>query len=93
MTSRLADALAATVADPRAWAEWDELHQSLARIRRTGNGPHLCLGIHLARLEMRILFAEVLGRIQSLELGGTPRRTLSDFVGGPRTLLIRYALG
>jgi hypothetical protein len=36
-------------------------------------------------------FEELLPRLKSLELAGEPRRTTTNFVGGPKTLPIRYA--
>ena len=57
-----------------------------------GFGAHACLGVHLARIEMGILFEELLPRIASLELAGTPRRTITNFVGGPRSLPVRVRL-
>lgn len=55
-----------------------------------GAGAHQCLGLHLARLEMRILFEELLDRLDSVELAGEPRRANSTFVGGLKTLPLRY---
>ncbi|GGB64423.1 cytochrome P450 [Blastomonas aquatica] len=55
-----------------------------------GAGVHQCLGLHLARLEMRILFDELLDRVDKVELAGTPQRASSTFVGGPKTLPIRF---
>jgi cytochrome P450 len=55
-----------------------------------GAGVHQCLGLHLARMEMRILFEELLDRVESVELAGTPQRASSTFVGGPKTLPIRF---
>jgi cytochrome P450 len=55
-----------------------------------GAGVHQCLGLHLARLEMRILFDELLDRIETVELAGTPQRSSSTFVSGPKTLPIRF---
>ena len=57
-----------------------------------GYGAHQCLGMHLARMEMAIFFEELLPRLKSLELAGEPRRTTTNFVGGPKTLPIRYAM-
>jgi hypothetical protein len=57
-----------------------------------GFGAHLCPGVHLARIEMEIFFEELLPRIESLELAGAPKRTVSNFVGGPRSLPIRARL-
>jgi cytochrome P450 len=57
-----------------------------------GFGAHACLGVHLARIEMGIFFEELLPRIASLELAGEPKRTVTNFVGGPRTLPVRLEL-
>ena len=35
-----------------------------------GYGVHVCLGMHLARMEFRALFAELLPRLESIELAG-----------------------
>ncbi|MFZ5668407.1 MAG: cytochrome P450 [Pseudomonadota bacterium] len=57
-----------------------------------GYGAHLCLGQHLARMEMRILFEEMLPRLRSLEFAGEPRLSVANFVGGPKVLPIRYRM-
>lgn len=54
-----------------------------------GAGAHQCLGLHLARLEMRILFEALLDRIDSVELAGEPKRSSSTFVGGLKSLPLR----
>lgn len=56
-----------------------------------GAGAHQCLGLHLARLEMRILFEALLDRIESVELAGEPKRSTSTFVGGLKTLPLRIS--
>lgn len=56
-----------------------------------GAGAHQCLGLHLARLEMKILFDELLDRLESVELAGEPKRSQSTFVGGLKTLPLRFA--
>lgn len=55
-----------------------------------GAGAHQCLGLHLARLEMRILFEELLDRIERVELAGEAKRSKSTFVGGLKTLPLRF---
>ena len=54
-----------------------------------GAGAHQCLGLHLARLEMRILFEVLLDRIDSVEPAGDAKRASSTFVGGLKTLPLR----
>ena len=57
-----------------------------------GYGAHLCLGQHLAKMEMRILFEELMPRLKSLAFAGTPSRAEANFVGGPKRLPIRYEM-
>ena len=78
--------------DERAFPDPDRFDSSRSPNRHVafGAGVHQCLGLHLARLEMRILFDELLDRIETVELAGTPKRASSTFVGGPKTLPIRF---
>ena len=55
-----------------------------------GAGAHQCLGLHLARMEMKILFETLLDRIETIELAGEPKRATSTFVGGLKTLPVRF---
>ncbi len=55
-----------------------------------GTGPHVCLGQHLARMEMRVLWEELLPLLAEVRLNGTPRRTISNFVCGPKDVPIAY---
>jgi cytochrome P450 len=57
-----------------------------------GYGAHLCLGQHLAKLEMRILFEELLPRLKSIALDGEVKMTQAVFVNGPKRLPIRFEL-
>lgn len=57
-----------------------------------GYGVHFCLGAALARMEMNSLFTELLPRLDSIELAGTPELTATTFVGGLKHLPIRYSL-
>lgn len=55
-----------------------------------GFGPHMCLGLHLARLELKILFEELMPRLKSVELAGTPRWVEANFLSGLKSLPIRF---
>ena len=57
-----------------------------------GFGAHVCLGQHLARMEMGAFLAELLRRVDAIELNGEPRYIQSTFVGGLKNLPIRYRL-
>ncbi|MGH9811216.1 MAG: cytochrome P450, partial [Terriglobia bacterium] len=57
-----------------------------------GYGAHLCLGQHLAKMEIRAFFKELLGRLDAIELTGPSKRVQSTFVSGLKTLPVRYKL-
>ena len=57
-----------------------------------GYGPHVCLGQHLARLEMRIFWEELLPRLKSVELTGPVKRVGAQFVSGPFSVPIKFEL-
>ena len=57
-----------------------------------GYGAHLCLGQHLAKMEMRILWEELLPRLSELSLDGAPAMSESVFVNGPKRLPIRFKM-
>jgi cytochrome P450 len=52
-------------------------------------GPHFCLGAHLARLETKILFQELLPRLESIDLVGQAERIRSNFVNGIKRMPVR----
>ena len=55
-----------------------------------GTGPHLCLGQHLAKMELIAFLREFLDRVEHFELAGEPRWTEATFVGGVKKLPLRY---
>lgn len=57
-----------------------------------GFGAHVCLGQHLARLEMGVFFEEFLSRVDHIEVTGEPKRIESISVGGIKRLPVRYAM-
>ena len=57
-----------------------------------GYGIHLCLGMHLARMEIKALFNELLPRLKRIELAGEPRNTRANFVSGLKSLPVRYQI-
>lgn len=60
------------------------------RIASFGYGGHMCLGMHLARLEMQALYEELFSRIKTIELDGEPSFIKANFVGGPKSIPVRY---
>ncbi|MGA5195399.1 cytochrome P450 [Streptomyces exfoliatus] len=54
-----------------------------------GDGPHVCLGAHFARLQLRVLYEEMRRASDGLELAGPPRRLVSNFINGVKSLPVR----
>jgi len=57
-----------------------------------GGGPHMCLGAHLARLEIRVLLEKLLAKTRSIELAGPATRLRSSWVNGLKHLPVTVAL-
>lgn len=57
-----------------------------------GFGAHVCLGQHLARMEMAAIYREILDRVTDIELIGEPKYIHSTFVGGLKSMPIRYRM-
>jgi len=57
-----------------------------------GFGAHLCLGQALARMEMRILFEELLPRLEAVRLAGEPQMLESYFVNGLKKLPVEFRM-
>lgn len=55
-------------------------------------GPHVCLGMWLARLEVRVLFEELAKRIRAIEPAGEQKFLRSNFVGGIKELPVRVTM-
>jgi cytochrome P450 len=57
-----------------------------------GMGEHVCLGAHLARLELRHAFAQLRERLEFCELAGPVERVRSSFVGGIKHVPMRWRI-
>jgi cholest-4-en-3-one 26-monooxygenase len=55
-----------------------------------GGGPHYCLGSHLARLEIQVMFEELLVRIPEMELAGPVERLRSNFINGIKHMPVKF---
>ncbi|MDN3356966.1 cytochrome P450 [Actinomadura sp. DC4] len=56
-----------------------------------GGGPHFCLGAHLARMELRVLFEMLLERMPDITQAGEARRLRSNFINGIKEMPVRFA--
>ena len=57
-----------------------------------GVGEHYCLGAHVARLELNVIFRHLLPRLDAVEVAGPVSRLRSNLIGGVKRLPIRYKL-
>lgn len=66
-------------------------HANLGRdIRSFGTGSHFCLGTHLAKEEMRIMFEQILPRMRSPQPAGPITYIKSYFVNGIKSMPIKF---
>ncbi len=56
-----------------------------------GFGGHMCLGQHLAVLEVELFFQELLPRLKHIELAAEPEWVQAIFVGGLKSMPVRYS--
>ena len=53
-------------------------------------GPHLCLGMHVARVEVAVMFKELLTRLPNVETNGDFERMHSSFIAGIHSMPVKY---
>jgi cholest-4-en-3-one 26-monooxygenase len=70
--------------------EFDIHRQPNDHVAFGGGGPHFCLGANLARMELRLIFDEILDRIPDMKPAGDPEYLRSNFIGGIKHLPVSY---
>lgn len=55
-----------------------------------GRGPHYCLGASLAKMEIRVMFEEILTRLPDMRLAGDPERLRSTLIAGIKHLPVQF---
>ncbi len=55
-----------------------------------GGGPHFCLGAHLARREITVMFDELLRRLPDIEVTGEPELLVSNFIHGIKRMPVSF---
>ncbi|MGZ4430917.1 MAG: cytochrome P450 [Gaiellales bacterium] len=76
-------------ADPLAF---DILRRPNNHVTFGRGGPHFCLGAHLAKLETRVMFEELLPRLSSVEQTGPARRIHSNFTNAYKAMPVRVTV-
>lgn len=81
--------------DPEVFDHPDEIDVDRHNLRHLsfGYGPHYCLGVHLARLELRVALEELLARVRDVRLVDDPIEYDSGTSRGPARLAIEFTPG
>lgn len=89
--------LASANRDEKSFEDPDEFDISRCQRERVrtnqrtfGVGSHFCIGVHLARLQLNVLFEEITGRMKNVELAGAPKTVRSVFLDGFKEMNIRF---
>lgn len=69
--------------------DFDVTRRDIDHVTFGKGSPHLCMGNNLARMEIRLMFEELIPRLQSIELNGEVRSVRSNFVNGIKTLPVK----
>jgi methyl-branched lipid omega-hydroxylase len=72
---------------------FDVLRQPNEHVGFGGPGPHFCLGAHLARREITVMFRELFQRVPDLEVVEEPQRLYSFFIHGLKHMRCRFTAG
>ncbi len=78
--------------DPEVFADpdvFDVTRDPNPHIAFGGGGPHFCLGAALGRLEIRVMFEELLRRYPDAEMAGPVTRVRSNFIRGIKSMPVR----
>ena len=69
--------------------DFDVTRSNIDHVTFGKGSPHLCMGNNLARMEIRLMFEELIPRLKTVELNGEVRRVRSNFVNGIKTLPVK----
>ncbi|MFJ9388974.1 cytochrome P450 [Nocardioides sp. NPDC101246] len=69
--------------------DFDVTRRHIDHVTFGKGSPHLCMGNNLARMEIRLMFEELIPRLRTIELNGEVRRVRSNFVNGIKTLPVK----
>lgn len=79
--------------DEAVWSDADQLDLTRnpnPHLAFGGGGPHLCVGAHIARLEISALIAQLARQLPDIQLDGPIEWLTSTFITGPRRFPVRY---
>ena len=71
---------------------FDVLRQPNDHVGFGGPGPHFCLGAHLARREITVMYRELFRGLPDIEMVGEPQRLLSSFINGIKHMPCTFSI-
>jgi cytochrome P450 len=77
--------------DPDAFDITRPLNNTRKNYRTFGQGPHYCVGVHQARLNLEVMLAEIVGRMTDFRLLAAPRHARSIFMEGYKEMRVGFA--
>ena len=80
----------AIFADPDRFDITRDPAPSRKHYRTFGQGPHYCVGVHQARLNLEVMLAEIVRRMTALRLLAAPRHTRSIFMEGYKEMRLGF---
>jgi cytochrome P450 len=89
--SRIIAIYASANRDPRMWKDPDQfdITRDLRKHLGFGHGPHICMGLHLARMELTSLLTAMLPRVAEWHLDGEPKIAMNNTIRAFEYLPIR----
>jgi cholest-4-en-3-one 26-monooxygenase len=72
---------------------FDITREAQEQVAFGGGGHHFCLGANLARMELNLIFREVLERIPDMRLTADPEILRSNFIGGIKHMPVAFSAG
>ncbi|MEW6271664.1 MAG: cytochrome P450 [Thermodesulfobacteriota bacterium] len=72
---------------------FDVLRNPNSHVGFGGPGPHFCLGAHLARREITVMFRELFRRLPDIHTVGAPEQLRSAFINGIKRLPVAFTPG
>ncbi len=81
------ETIARSITSPKSYAAPATLLADFAWLR-----AHDPVSLYMAKMEMRILFEELLPRLGEISFAGEPTLTASNFVSGPKSLPVRFVM-
>ena len=76
--------------DPERFEVTRPINDTRKHYRTFGQGPHYCVGVHQARLNLEVMLEEIVRRMTGFRLLAAPRRARSIFMDGYKEMRVAF---